>query len=97
VKGEDVPDYLKKARSRIIHSVAGEVYASINAPALGSIVPFMVTETLKEGSVMARTPEYTGIVLNEVLPAGLKGFARLKKDRRYFFTGERIVESLEIC
>jgi len=88
--GNEVPETIKKDRSRILNAVAGEVYASINTPALGSIVPFTVTETLKEGSVMARTPEYTGLVLDEVLPVGAKGLARLKKDRRYFFTGERI-------
>lgn len=93
---KDIPDNLKKARSRTLNSIAGEVYASINAPALGQIVPFMVTEILKEGSVMARTSEYTGIVLDEVLPVGTKGFARIKKDRRYFFTGERVDPSSEI-
>jgi MiaB-like tRNA modifying enzyme len=89
-KWNEVPETQKKTRSRILNAVANEVYASINTPALGSIVPFTVTENLKEGSVMARTPEYTGLVLDEVLPVGGKGFARLKKDRRYFFTGERI-------
>jgi len=89
----DFPDYIKKDRSRIMNRVAGEVYASVNAGQIGMIVPFLVTETLKEGSVMARSPAYTGIVLRELLPVGLRGYAILKKDRKYFFIGERVRET----
>jgi MiaB/RimO family radical SAM methylthiotransferase len=87
---KDYPDYVKKDRSRIMNSVAEEVYASQNAVQIGETVPFMVIETLREGSVMARSPEYTGIVLREDLPVGFLGHAVLKQDRKYFFIGERI-------
>ncbi len=87
---KDLPDHVKKDRSRTMNSVAEEVSTALNTPFLGKTVPFMVTEILRKGSVMARSPEYTGIVINEDLPAGFCGYAILRQDRRYFFIGERL-------
>lgn len=87
---KDYPDRVKKNRSRLLNSVAKEVYASLNTGRLGNTVPFMVTETLRKGSVMARSPEYTGIVIREDLPVGFRGDAILTQDRHYFFIGERV-------
>jgi MiaB/RimO family radical SAM methylthiotransferase len=90
---KDYPDHVKKDRSRTMNSVAEEVYASLNAVQLGKTVPFMVTESLRKGSVMARSPEYTGIVIRENLPVGFRGDAILRQDRKYFFIGERVCPS----
>ena len=87
---KDYPDAVKKDRSRILNSVAEEVYTSLNAVQLRKTLPFIVTETLRKGSVMARSPEYTGIVIREDLPVGFSGEAILRQDRKYFFIGERI-------
>jgi MiaB-like tRNA modifying enzyme len=90
---KDYPDHVKKDRSRTMNSVAEEVYVSLNAVQLGKTVPFMVTESLRKGSVMARSPEYTGIVIRENLPVGFRGDAILRQDRKYFFIGERVCPS----
>jgi tRNA A37 methylthiotransferase MiaB len=87
---KDFPDHIKKDRSRAMNAVAQEVYSTINAAQIGRTVPFTVTELLRKGSVMARSPEYTGIVLREDLPVGFYGKAILKADRKYFFIGERV-------
>jgi threonylcarbamoyladenosine tRNA methylthiotransferase CDKAL1 len=87
---KDYPDHVKKDRSRTMNSVAEEVYASLNAAQLGRTVPFIVTETHRKGSVMARSPEYTGILIHEDLPLGLCGDAVIREDRKYFFIGERV-------
>jgi MiaB-like tRNA modifying enzyme len=87
---KDFPDYIKKDRSRTMNSIAEEVYTSLNTLQLGRTLPFIVTETLRKGSVMARSPEYTGIVIRENLPVGFRGDAVLVQDRKYFFIGERI-------
>jgi MiaB/RimO family radical SAM methylthiotransferase len=87
---KDFPDSVKKDRSRIMQARAEALYSQINPPCLNSIVPFIVTEKIRDGSVMARTPAYTGVVLNEDLPAGYEGRALLKKDRRYFFIGNLV-------
>jgi threonylcarbamoyladenosine tRNA methylthiotransferase CDKAL1 len=94
-KEKDYPDSVKKSRSRTMNSVAEEVYASLNAMQLGKTVPFMVTETLRKGSVMARSPEYTGIVIREDLTVGFRGDAVLRQDRKYFFIGERVLQSCQ--
>ncbi|MCX6695982.1 MAG: tRNA (N(6)-L-threonylcarbamoyladenosine(37)-C(2))-methylthiotransferase [Methanoregula sp.] len=87
---KDFPDSVKKERSRILNAHAEKIYAEINAPCLNRVVPFVVTESLRSGSVLARTPSYTGVVINEDLPWGYAGQAVLKKDRKYFFIGERV-------
>jgi tRNA A37 methylthiotransferase MiaB len=91
---EDFPDWIKKDRSRIMNSCAEEVYASINTWYLETQVPFLVTEKIKKGTVMTRTPNYLGIVINEDLPVGYESQAILKKDRKYFFIGHRINSSI---
>jgi MiaB/RimO family radical SAM methylthiotransferase len=87
---KDLPGSIKKDRSRVMNLSAEQVYASINNNKLGKRVPFVVTETLRKGSVFARSPEYLGVVINEHLPVGFRGQALLKKDRKYFFIGERV-------
>ena len=87
---KDFPDELKKDRSRAMNSAAQAVYALLNAPRIGQTVPFIVTEALRKGSVLARSPDYTGIVLPEEIPIGSTGTAILRKDRNYFFVGERV-------
>ena len=84
----DFPDSVKKDRSRKLNVIAEKMYRSINKPLIGTTVPFIVTEKIREDSVMARSHGYIGIVLNENLPPGYRGNAVLKKDRKYFFIGE---------
>jgi threonylcarbamoyladenosine tRNA methylthiotransferase CDKAL1 len=87
---KDFPDWVKKDRSRSMNTRAEKIYASINGGYLERQVPFVVTESLKKGSVMARSPGYLGIVIKEDLPIGYTGQAILKKDRKYFFLGQRV-------
>ena len=93
--GSDLPDFIKKDRSRKLNILAEKIYSSHNVPLIGTSIPFVVTESIRSGSVMARSPEYLGIVLKEDLPVGYRGKALLKKDRKYFFIGERISGSQE--
>jgi len=86
---KDVPGAVKKDRSRIMNARAEQIYHAINALYLGRDVPFIVTERIRKGSVMARTPSYLGIVLGEDLPFGFKGSVTIKKEKMYFFSGER--------
>ena len=67
-----------------------KIYTSVNRKYLEKQVPFVVTETIKKGSVMARSPNYLGIVINEDLPVGYDGQVILKKDRKYYFLGQRV-------
>ena len=87
---KDFPEWVKKDRSRIMNSRAEKIYTSINTGYLEKQVPIIVTETIKTGSVMARSPGYLGIVIHENLPLGSEGHAILKKDRKYYFIGQRV-------
>ena len=88
---KNFPDWVKKNRSRSMNTRAEKIYAAVNKGYLEQQVPFVVTETIKKGSVMARSPGYLGIVINEDLPVGYSGQAILKKDRKYFFLAQRVV------
>lgn len=86
----DFPDSVKKDRSRLLLACAEEIYTKINTDFIGKVVPYIVTEIIRKGSVMARSPIYQGIVINQNLPCGFEGQAVLKKDRKYFFIGDRL-------
>jgi len=86
----DYTDYIKKKRSRMMNACSEEVYHAQNAPWIGRTVPFIVTEKIREGSVVARTPSYLGVVLMEDLPLGSTGNAILTEERMYYFVGSRI-------
>jgi MiaB/RimO family radical SAM methylthiotransferase len=88
---KDPPDWVKKDRSRSMSAHAEKIYSSVNKGYLEQNVPFVVTETVKQGSVMARSPNYMGIVINEELPVGFSGQVILKKDRKYFYLGQRVL------
>lgn len=85
----DLPESVKKERSRDLNALTGKIYSSANTRLLGTTTPFIVTELIRHGSVMARNPEYKGIIIKEDLPVGYEGNAILKKDQKYFFIGER--------
>jgi len=86
----DFTDYIKKKRSRMMNACSEEVYHTLNAPWIGRTVPFIVTEKIREGSVVARTPQYLGVVLLEDLPLGTTGGAILTEERMYYFIGSRV-------
>jgi tRNA A37 methylthiotransferase MiaB len=87
---KDVLGAVKKDRSRTLIARAEKIYHAINAPYIGRTVPFIVTERIRKGSVMARTPAYIGVVIRENLPPGFTGQASLRHEKSYFFIGERI-------
>jgi hypothetical protein len=49
-----------------------------------------VTEQIRKGTVLARTPSYLGIVLEEDLPAGFSGIAEIKEQSIYYLKGVRV-------
>ena len=72
-----------------MNTLSEQVYSELNRPLLNRRVSITVTEQIRDGSVMARTLGYLGVVINENLPIGSECKAILKKDRKYFFIGER--------
>jgi threonylcarbamoyladenosine tRNA methylthiotransferase CDKAL1 len=87
----DLVDSTKKNRSRKMNAVAENIYHDINAGWLGKTVPFLVTEKLREGSVVTRSPSYLDIIQAEDLPVGTTGHVRITDARTYYFLGIRVV------
>ena len=86
----DLPDAVKKDRSRAIQQCAETISAEIHDRLVGNCLPFLVTEQIRKGSVMARTDNDTGIVLKEELTTGMTGVARITGASNYFLNGRRI-------
>lgn len=67
-----------KNRSRRITSLRFAIAREIHQASVGEEVDVLVTEPGKEGTVLARTPEYRQVVLHE--PAALGEFLRVRID-----------------
>jgi threonylcarbamoyladenosine tRNA methylthiotransferase CDKAL1 len=87
----DLVDSVKKNRSRKMNAMAEDIYHDINAGWLGKTVPFMVTEKLREGSVVTRSPSYLDIIQEEDVPVGTTGNVRITDARTYYFLGRRVI------
>jgi MiaB/RimO family radical SAM methylthiotransferase len=87
----DLTDCIKKKRSRLMNVVSEDIYHGINTKWLGKIVPFIVTEKIREGSVVTRSPSYLDIVQKENLPVGTTGLVQITGERTYYFLGKRVV------
>jgi len=87
---KDMPDSVKKERSRRLRLLAEEIAREKNAQWKGRVVPVMITESIRAGSSMGRTREYRGVVLKGDLCPGTVLPIRLMEDRTYYFTGEPV-------
>jgi threonylcarbamoyladenosine tRNA methylthiotransferase CDKAL1 len=84
----DLPDFVKKTRSRGLNNVSNRMLRLENASWIGRVVPVIVTEQIRNGSVISRTPCYRNVVVQETLPPGYAGFAVLREDHLHYFIGE---------
>ena len=73
-----------------MNTLAEKIYHGINADWLGKIVPFIVTEKIRKGSVVTRSPSYLDIILQEDLPLGTTGIVRITEEKTYYFLGKRL-------
>ena len=83
-------DYVKKVRSRRLQRHAEMLYHSQNQSLLGKTIGVTVTEHIRPGSVLCRSSNYTGVVLDRDLAVGTKIQVRIITDRMYFFSGEPV-------
>ncbi len=88
-RSEDLPDRIKKDRSRLLLKHSTAIYHQLNKGWVGRTVPLVVTERIREGSVSARTPQYHNVILQEDLPLGFRCHALITGERTYYLTGER--------
>jgi threonylcarbamoyladenosine tRNA methylthiotransferase CDKAL1 len=84
----DHTDYIKKGRSRRLQRKAELLYHRQNQPLLGRTIGVTVTEHIRSGSVLCRTGNYTGVVIDRDLPVGMNIQVRIIADCMYFLSGE---------
>lgn len=84
----DMPDRIKKERSRALRVHAEGIARARNAAWLSKTVPVLFTEHPRPGSSMGRTPYYQGVVVKGDLLPGTERMVRLIEDRVYYFLGD---------
>ena len=89
-KEVDHTDYIKKTRSRLLQHHAEMMYHRQNQSLLGRTIRVTVTEHIRPGTVLCRSSNYTGVVVDRDLPVGTIIQVRIIADRMYFFSGELV-------
>jgi len=83
----DLPDRVKKDRSRALTTAAGAICDRHNEGLTGEEFDVVVTEQKKGGSVVARSAGYENIVIREELPLGSKCHVKITSHRRHYLIG----------
>lgn len=87
---KDIPDWIKKERSRTLTIAANRLYDSFNENCIGKEADVIVTERKRAGSCIARDRSYNNIVIKEEMDAGTRCRVRIVSHRRHYLIGERI-------
>lgn len=87
---KDIPDWIKKERSRTLTIAANRLYDSVNETFIGKETDVIVTERKRAGSCIARDKSYNNIVIKEELNPGTGCRVRIVSHRRHYLIGERI-------
>ena len=88
-KYRDLPDRVKKDRSRELTAAAGIISDRHNEGLVGEEFDVVVTEQKRRGSVVARSPGYENIVIREELPLGSRCRVRITGHHRHYLIGSR--------
>jgi len=87
---KDIPDWIKKERSRTLTIAANRLYDSVNETFIGKDADVIVTERKRAGSSIARDKSYNNIVIKEELETGTRCRVRIVSHRRHYLIGEMI-------
>ena len=87
---KDIPDWIKKERSRTLTIAANRLYDSVNESFIGKEPDVIVTEMKRAGSCIARDKSYNNIVIKEEMDTGTRCRVRIVSHRRHYLIGERI-------
>ncbi len=86
----DMPDWIKKNRSRSLTIAANKIYDENNAGMIGRVVHAAVTEKKMAGTVVARDRYYNNIVVKQDLPLGKKLDLRIVDHHRHYLIAETL-------
>jgi len=87
---KDMPDWIKKERSRALTIVVHDIYNRNNESLLGRVIPVSVTEKKKAGTVIARDRSYNNIVVMGDHDIGESFDAEITGHRTHYLIGKRI-------
>jgi len=87
---KDIPDWMKKERSRTLTIAANRLYDSVNETFIGKEAEVIVTERKRAGSCIARDKSYNNIVIKDELDIGTRCRVRIVSHRRHYLIGERV-------
>jgi len=87
---KDLPERVRKDRSRKLLAEANRIYDRYNECWLGKETPVVATEKNAPGSTVCRNPCYLNVVIGEDLPFGFSGEVLITGSRRHYVTGERV-------
>ncbi|MDV2481789.1 tRNA (N(6)-L-threonylcarbamoyladenosine(37)-C(2))-methylthiotransferase [Methanoculleus sp. Wushi-C6] len=87
---KDLPERIRKDRSRILLAEANRIYDRYNERWIGREIPVVATEKNAPGSTICRSPCYLNVVVREDLPFGFSGRAVITENRRHYVVGELI-------
>ncbi|UUX91347.1 tRNA (N(6)-L-threonylcarbamoyladenosine(37)-C(2))-methylthiotransferase [Methanoplanus endosymbiosus] len=87
---KDMPDWMKKERSRALTVAVHEIYNRNNESLIGKVIPVSVTEKKKAGTVIARDRSYNNIVVMGDHNIGESFDAEITGHRTHYLIGEKI-------
>jgi threonylcarbamoyladenosine tRNA methylthiotransferase CDKAL1 len=83
----DMPDRIKKDRSRKLTKLWLDIAGKNNRRYLGLALQVIVTERGRTGTMKARTGNYTGVVIKGASPLGSQQTVRIFSSSPYYLTG----------
>jgi tRNA A37 methylthiotransferase MiaB len=86
-KMKNLPESVKKERSRALTHAANAVCDANNETWIGKTIDVVVTEVVRAGSVIARDRTYQNIVIGSELPIGTKIKVKITGHRRHYLQG----------
>ncbi len=86
----ELPDRIRKDRSRELIRIGYAILKEKKQSLIGKSLEVLITEEGRPGSVMGRTENYTGVVIEEVLPIGGRYLVEITGERTHYLIGTRI-------
>ncbi|WAI01928.1 tRNA (N(6)-L-threonylcarbamoyladenosine(37)-C(2))-methylthiotransferase [Methanogenium organophilum] len=84
----DLPDWVKKERSRALTRLTERIYDEENLRWIGRELPVLVTEQKKDGTVIARDATYQNIVIPTEIAMGTRLRVKVTGHRRHYLLAE---------
>ena len=89
---KDLPERIRKDRSRRLLSEANQIYDAYNNRWIGRETAIVATEKNMPGSTVCRNPSYLNVIIKEDLPFGFSGRAVITENRRHYVIGKLLRE-----